>query len=101
MSQRTTNSLVANYSLLSSVGGTVLGGGQLNQRLTPNDLTFGTKGFELVGNADVTGTTLVVQLSDLANGRVYADAIRIERVGNDQAATIPWSTAKKTGDIWA
>jgi hypothetical protein len=35
----------------------------------------------LVGPYDITSNTLVVELSNAANGYVIADAVRIERIG--------------------
>ncbi len=53
----------------------------VNQRLAPVGLTDVGAQWQYLGAAHaITGNTLVVQLSDAANGRVNADAIRIERL---------------------
>ena len=68
-------------------GATPLATVDLNQELAPNDLSDAGSNWEDVGAAhNVTGSTLVVQLSDDANQYVIADAIRIERVGNPLSA---------------
>jgi hypothetical protein len=75
----------------------------VNQRLAPNDLTAGGATWEALGNFTITGTTLVVQLTDAANGAVDADAIRIERLPAlfasirvlRDAPGIQWSSAQQ------
>ncbi len=63
-------------------GSTVLATVAVNQRQAANDLSqAGTNWEHLGGPYDITGNTLVVALSDAANGYVIADAVRIERVG--------------------
>jgi hypothetical protein len=55
----------------------------VDQTLAPNDLTdAGAVWEDLGGNHTITGNTLVVELTDNANGSrvVIADAIRVERV---------------------
>jgi glucose/arabinose dehydrogenase len=61
-------------------GSTPLGTVALNQRVAPNDRVASGANWEDVGVFTITGSTLVVRLSDSANGIVGADAIRIERV---------------------
>jgi hypothetical protein len=69
----------APYTILD--GSNVLGTVQVNQKQTPNDFTDAGTGWEdLGGPYDITGNTLVVALSDAANGYVIADAVRIEPV---------------------
>ena len=52
----------------------------VNQRIAPNDMSIADKSWEDLGTYQVTGTTLTVQLSNLADGTVVADAIRIVKV---------------------
>ncbi len=55
----------------------------ISQELAPNDLVDAGANWEFIGDVyDITATTLVVKLSDLANEYVIADAIRLERIGN-------------------
>ena len=79
------NATNATYTLLSNVAGTIYGKGVLNQRLAPNDFnytnSYNTKAFEQVAIVNVTGTSLLVQLSDEGNGNIWADGIHIERLG--------------------
>lgn len=75
---RATNAPFAIYdgaSLLTMV--------RVNQRLAPNSFTASNASWQRLGTTfDVTGSSLVVRLSNDANGRLNADAIRIERVGD-------------------
>lgn len=53
----------------------------VNQKLAPSGFSDAAAQWQYLGGAQpITGDTLVVQLSDAANGRVNADAIRIERL---------------------
>jgi hypothetical protein len=66
-------------------GSTVLATVDVNQELAPNDFTdAGVWWEDLGGPYNLTGTTLVVRLSDDANEFVIADAVRIVRVGDLQ-----------------
>jgi hypothetical protein len=56
--------------------GTIL----VDQELAPNDFFAGGAGWRYLGNFAITGTTLNVSLSNLANEYVIADAVRIERL---------------------
>ncbi|MCA9076337.1 MAG: hypothetical protein KDA93_15005 [Planctomycetaceae bacterium] len=62
-------------------GGTLVGTVDVNQQLAPNDFLDGGINREDLMTVNVTGDTLVVKLSNNANGYVMADAIRIERIG--------------------
>lgn len=54
----------------------------VNQQNAPSGMTYGGSVFQvLTSSVVITSTTLNVQLSDNANGKVIADAIRIEYVG--------------------
>jgi len=54
---------------------------RVNQRLTPSDLLEAEVGWKDIGGLyAVTGTSLVVSLTDAADNYVIADAIRIERI---------------------
>ena len=65
---------------------TVLNGAQslatvrVDQRAAPNDFTAGGVSWEQLGTFTITGSRLVVRLTNGADATVAADAIRIERV---------------------
>jgi len=63
-------------------GSTVVGTVRVNQEWAPNDFTDQGADWEVLGNYNITGSTLKVQLSDDANEYVIADAIRIRRLGD-------------------
>jgi len=61
-------------------GGTLLNTATVNQQLAPNDFAGAGVMWERLGTiVTITSDRLVVQLSNAANGRLNADAIRIER----------------------
>ncbi|MEZ6147911.1 MAG: right-handed parallel beta-helix repeat-containing protein [Planctomycetaceae bacterium] len=66
------------FKALDSVGGMVLNSTVVNQELAPNDFADDGTNWEDLFIVDVTGSTLVVELSNAANQYVVADAIRIE-----------------------
>ena len=79
ISNRVTN---APYTILD--GSTALQTVTVNQQLTPSGLLDqGTSWQQLGGDYTITGSTLVVRLSDQADpgGYLIADAVRIEQVG--------------------
>ena len=56
----------------------------VNQQAAPADFRDAGIAWQRLGQPfRITGNTLVVQLSDLANGTVNADAVRVERVGHN------------------
>ena len=59
---------------------TALGTFQVNQELAPADFSFNGAVWKDLGAYSITGTTLVVRLTDLADEYVIADAVRIERL---------------------
>jgi len=63
-------------------GSTLLGTVLVNQEQTPADLTDQSVGWKRLGTFSVTGTDLVVRLTDAANEYVIADGVRMERVGD-------------------
>ncbi len=64
-------------------GGTLIGSAIINQELAPNDFADqGANWKNLGGTFYLTGSSLVVKLTDAANEFVIADAIRIERIGD-------------------
>ena len=78
MSNRATNSPFTVYNGTTSLG-TVL----VNQeQLTNNRTDAGANWQDLGSSFTITGSTLVVKLTNSANEYVIADGIRIERVGN-------------------
>ena len=75
---RATNSPYTVYNGVTSLG-TV----RLNQEMAPNDRTDAGVNWEDLGSGFIiTGTTLVVKLTDDANEYVIADGIRIELIGS-------------------
>ncbi len=52
----------------------------INQRVAPDDVNADGANWEVLGNVTMTGDTLLVQLGNLANGNVRADAVRIVQV---------------------
>src|SRR5262249_38544490 len=60
-------------------GSTSLGTTALNQQQAPNDFNSDGASWKDIGNFSITSSTLVVKLTDAANGIVGADAVRIER----------------------
>ena len=73
----------APYTVLD--GSTAVGTVAVNQQLTPSDLNVGGAWWQQLGGPyDITGNTLVVRLSDLADpagAYLIADAVRIEWIG--------------------
>ena len=61
-------------------GMTSLGTVEVNQQLAPDDLSTLGSAWEDLMIVQITGSTLVVELSNLANGFVIADAIRVQPV---------------------
>ncbi len=62
-------------------GATSLQTVQVNQRAAPNDFSDQGAAWETLGTFDIMNDTLMVTLSDNANGLLIADAVRIEWVG--------------------
>jgi len=58
-------------------GAAALGTVRVNQELTPDDATYAGQGWKSLGVFQIVGDTLVVELTDQANGYVIADAIRV------------------------
>jgi|GEM_PF-5748335 len=61
---------------------TVRGTTAINQQLAPDDFTADGTVWEDLGVFEVNNRTLTVMLSNLTDGRIIADAIRIERVSD-------------------
>lgn len=61
-------------------GAASLGTVAINQEQVPNDRSDGGAWWEDIGTFTVTGNSLVVKLTNVANEYVIADAIRIERI---------------------
>lgn len=49
----------------------------VDQQLSPNDFVVGGTAWEILGNVTVSSSTLLVELTNAANGFVIADAIRL------------------------
>jgi hypothetical protein len=77
-SNRATNAPFGVYD-----GATLLAVERVNQQAAPSGLTTAGANWRVLGNQyAITGGTLVVRLTDDANGNLNADAIRIERIGD-------------------
>ena len=74
-SNRATN---APYRVID--GGAALANVAVNQELAPNDFSDQGAAWDSLGTFTVSGSTLTVELSNLANEYVIADAVRIERL---------------------
>ncbi|HAH44788.1 MAG TPA: hypothetical protein DCM07_07995, partial [Planctomycetaceae bacterium] len=68
----------------TEIGGTAfdLGTFDVDQQVTPDDYSADGTTWEILGTFSVSSRTLTVMLTNLANGRITADAIRIERVSD-------------------
>ena len=69
----------APFRILDGTGGAELAAVRINQELAPNDFFDAGSNWEQLAHVTITGTELVVELTDDANQYVIADAIRIER----------------------
>ncbi len=67
----------------------------VNQRIAPNNLLENGTRWKLLGVATIDGT-LTVKLNNAANGKVVADAIRVERVLDPAAVDLLLATLKPT-----
>ncbi|MEZ6146754.1 MAG: hypothetical protein R3B91_15320, partial [Planctomycetaceae bacterium] len=74
-SNRATN---APFSIRDGAGGPLLEKVIVNQKLAPNDFSDGSSSWENLALVHVTGSSLVVELSNDANQYVIADAIRLQ-----------------------
>jgi hypothetical protein len=72
---------------------TVVGSRSLNQAVAPNDFTVGATNWEGLGHYTLAGSSLTVRLSNLANGTVIADAVRIFKVLPSYAPPAPLMAA--------
>ena len=60
--------------------GSLIGTVSLNQEISPDDFLDQGGVWEVLGDFNISGSTLTVELSDAANEFVIADAVRIERL---------------------
>jgi hypothetical protein len=88
----------APYTVLDNA--TALGTVKLNQQAAPNDELAAGQWWENVGTFTVSSGILKVRLSDLANGVVVADAVRIVSLGGAGGAGAAGSQDGRTSD-WA
>jgi len=75
-SNRATNSPYTVYD-----GATQLAAVPINQQESPGDFTANGVAWEDIATVTIVNGTLVVKLANNANGRLNADAIRIEKIG--------------------
>ncbi len=66
------------FTIRDAIGGTNLHSSHINQRMAPDDFDDDGSDWENLSIVTITGGTLVVDLTNDANGYVIADAIRIE-----------------------
>ncbi len=81
-------------------GGTTLGTTVVNQQQAPSGFTAAGGTWQGLGTFVATGSTLTVTLSNDANAYVIADAIRLQRVVNQQVSDDGGATWTATGS-WA
>ncbi len=67
-------------------GGTVVAYSRVAQYNNPSGISDGGSAFQVLGNFEVTGTTLTVTLSNNANGPVEADAVLLQQIVGDHGA---------------
>lgn len=65
-----------------TTGGVTLGSVAVDQRVAPAERNVSSAWWKNLGDFSISGTSLWATLSDAADNRVVADAVRIERVGN-------------------
>ncbi len=63
-----------------SSGGKTLATARVNQQRAAGTFTSGGVGWQNLGTVTITGNTITVKLASSANGRVLADAIRLEKI---------------------
>ena len=80
-----TNASDATYQVFDS--GTLVSNNLFDQRFTtPNDFNDAGVAWEELTTVQLVGNTLVIQLTDDADGRVIADAVRIQEIEGDRAS---------------
>ncbi len=62
--------------------GTLLASVAINQKLTPDDLSENGAHWEDLATVQIVNGSLIVRLTNAANGYVIADAVRIEKIGD-------------------
>lgn len=60
-----------------------LGSRDINQMIAPSGAVYGGRPWESLGTFSIQGATLTVKLTNDANGKVIADAVRLVPVQND------------------
>jgi hypothetical protein len=63
-------------------GATALGTVLANQEVASSSLNWSSTNWKELGTFDITGDTIRVTLTNAANDRVVADAVRVERIGD-------------------
>ena len=98
------------YNGTSSLGTT-----RVNERVNPSGLSANSSNWRNLGTFTITGDRLVVKLTNGADNRVAADAVRIERIyptsgaaltgsslgSNSAAAVVGWMTSRGAGGVEA
>jgi hypothetical protein len=79
----TPNTLLSSQTTVRMFNGaTALTPVTVDQQTAPTDRNAHNLWWDDLGTFNITGAAMTVRITDLANGRVLADAVRIERVGN-------------------
>ncbi len=88
----------APFTIYDGIGGPVLETIAVNQELAPDDFSDAGSDWETLRIVSITGTELVVELSDAANEYVIADAIRLEATNEPTPPPLPFSAIVDDGD---
>ena len=70
----------ARFTVIDAATGVARGTGVVNQKVFPNDYNAEGSDWEVLGDFDITGSSLVVQLTSTRDNATYvvADAVRID-----------------------
>jgi hypothetical protein len=72
----------------------------VDETQSPTDLTTNGANWKTLGTFGVYGSTLDVQLSNLANGIVIADAVRIKQVEETTLTSLPTGSSERVTDVF-
>ncbi|MCA9025532.1 MAG: FG-GAP repeat protein [Planctomycetaceae bacterium] len=86
------------FKVLDGVGGHVLHETTIDQQQQPDDFSDAGSDWEDLVIVEVTGDTIVVELSNAANGFVIADAIRLEPTNEPAQPPLPFEAIIDDGD---
>ncbi|MCU0879889.1 MAG: choice-of-anchor D domain-containing protein [Pirellulaceae bacterium] len=75
-----TSTNASNAPLTVTAGGQTLLSTTVNQRLSPSGLSADGVNWKQVGTVEITGGSAVIRMTNKANGKVVADAMRLELI---------------------